>query len=293
MSPIRQRSPVEIFVAYSHRDNKSWQELKRHISPLERRGDLATWQYQEILPGDDWDVEIQKHLRTAQVILLLISDYFLSSDYCVNEEMKTALERDIAEEAHVIPIILNHCLWKVLIGTRQALPDGGKPVTGWRPRARAFTNIAAGIQRVVEQVAAGEPDSRKYKGPYDEELSSQDKIEYLEEDYIVPTAVNVNVTNTRDRLQAYRELAYGDTTNWMPWEARPRGPSTEHFWTWWKKLHSLVEHLDDKDQSELLWILDMGSKGIRKEDQGEFRQTYNGLRRRAREKASSPESEEK
>lgn len=91
---------------------------------------------------------------------------------------------------------------------------------------------------------------------------------------------------SRKRMRAYRELAFGDTTNWMPWEARPRGPSTEHFWTWWNGLHTLVEHLDDEDLSELLWILNRWSNGIRSEDQGEFRRRYNGLRKRAKEEAS-------
>jgi hypothetical protein len=105
-------------------------------------------------------------------------------------------------------------------------------------------------------------------------------------DHILISSRSDEAVDSTDRLRAYRNLAFGDNTNWMPWEARPRGPSNEHFWTWWNGLHTLVEYLDDEDQKELLWILNRSSDGIRSEDQGEFRRRYNGLRKRAKEEAS-------
>lgn len=32
------------------------------------------------------------------------------------------------------------------------------------------------------------------------------------------------------RNEAYARLAFGDTTNWMPWNAKPRRYDNEHFW---------------------------------------------------------------
>ena len=92
---------------------------------------------------------------------------------------------------------------------------------------------------------------------------------------------------SRKRMRAYRELAYGDTTNWMPWEAKPRGASTEHFWRWWKNLHRVVEYLDKDDQEELLWLLEREAEGIPKENRSEFRRRFNALRKRARMKSTS------
>lgn len=53
-----------------------------------------------------WGSEIDEHLNTADIILLLVSSDFIDSDYCYDVEMKRALKRHEAEDARVIPIIL-------------------------------------------------------------------------------------------------------------------------------------------------------------------------------------------
>jgi hypothetical protein len=87
----------------------------------------------------------------------------------------------------------------------------------------------------------------------------------------------------RDRDDAYALLAFGDTTNWMPWEAKPRRSDNEHFWRWWDQLPTIVNRLDPEDRAELLWILEEATSGAR--DRDTFRARYNALRKRAKEKA--------
>jgi hypothetical protein len=41
----------------------------------------------DISLGAEWEEEINKHLSTAHVILLLISPDFIASEYCYNKEM--------------------------------------------------------------------------------------------------------------------------------------------------------------------------------------------------------------
>ena len=56
--------------------------------------------------------EIDKNLEEAQIILLLVkSSSFLASDYCVDIELKRAIERHEEGTARVIPIILRPCDW--------------------------------------------------------------------------------------------------------------------------------------------------------------------------------------
>ena len=43
-----------------------------------------------IAPGTDWEEDIDRHLASAQIILLLVSADFINSDYCYNNEMKRA-----------------------------------------------------------------------------------------------------------------------------------------------------------------------------------------------------------
>src|SRR5436305_2171034 len=95
--------------------------------------------------------EIDTHLSTADIILLLISPDFMASEYCYSIEMKRAMERHEAKEACVIPVILRPVPWKrIPFSMLQALPKNARPVTKWPNRDEAFSDVAEGILNVVE-----------------------------------------------------------------------------------------------------------------------------------------------
>src|SRR5579875_996223 len=85
--------PVEVFCSYAHKDEDLWQALKSHLSSLQRQHVISLWYDRELLPGMDWAREIDERLNSARLILLLISAYFLDSDYCYGIEMRRAMER--------------------------------------------------------------------------------------------------------------------------------------------------------------------------------------------------------
>jgi tRNA A-37 threonylcarbamoyl transferase component Bud32 len=144
---------IEIFFSYHHEDERLRDKLERHLSPLKREGQITNWHDRKISPG--WEVaqEINVHLNTAQVILLLISASFMHSDYCYGIEIKRAMERHTAGEARVIPVILRPVDWRgAPFGRLQALPTGTKSVVEWRIQDKAFENIAKGIRTAVEEL---------------------------------------------------------------------------------------------------------------------------------------------
>ena len=98
-------SVVELFYSYPHRDEELRNELDKHLSILKRQGVIDGWHDRRILAGKEWEGEIDEHLNTAHVVLLLISSDFIASDYCYDVEMKRAMERHEAGEALVIPIL--------------------------------------------------------------------------------------------------------------------------------------------------------------------------------------------
>jgi len=101
--------------------------------------------------GSEWAGQIDEHLNSARIILLLVSADFLASDYCYDIEMKRAMERHEAGEARVIPIILRTCDWtSAPFAKLQALPTDAKPVDSWPSADAAFTDIARAIRRVVQ-----------------------------------------------------------------------------------------------------------------------------------------------
>ena len=146
-------TPVEVFYSYAHKDEAFRKELEKHLSLLQRQRLITAWHDRHILPGADWSQDIDEHLERASLILLLISADFLASDYCYGIEMQRALERHKANEARVIPILLRPVDWdKAPFAHLQALPTGAKPVSTWRNRDAAFTDVAAGIRRVIDEI---------------------------------------------------------------------------------------------------------------------------------------------
>jgi len=145
---------IEVFFSYSHKDEELRDELATHLVMMKRQGLIAAWHDRDIDAGDEWEAEILQHLNSARVILLLISNNFLASDFCYDKELLRAMERHESKEARVIPIIIKPCDWNgAPFGKLQALPKNAKPVTKWEDRDEAFVNVAQGIRKAVQQMA--------------------------------------------------------------------------------------------------------------------------------------------
>ena len=134
---------LEVFFSYSHRDEALCDELNAHLAALKRQSVIKNWTDRQITTGDDWRDEIEKHLNSADLILLLVSSDFLNSAFCYLIETSQALLRHESGDARVIPVIVRPVDWQgEPIGKIQALPKDGKPVTSWPNRDEAWTNVA-------------------------------------------------------------------------------------------------------------------------------------------------------
>ncbi len=98
---------MEVFLSYSPKDEKLRKELETSLSILELQGIIKIWHVNKISPGKNKKVEIEQHLNSARIILLLISRNFLSSGPHLNYEVKRAMERRENEGTLVIPILLS------------------------------------------------------------------------------------------------------------------------------------------------------------------------------------------
>lgn len=152
--------PVELFYSYAHADETMRKKLEDHLALLRREGYISSWHDRMIGAGNLWTQEINAHLQTAGIILLLVSPSFIASDYCYGVEMQAALRRHEAGEARVIPVILRVCDWETApFGKLQALPTNARPVRRWSDPDAAFTDIAKSIRAVVDELRGKDPQS--------------------------------------------------------------------------------------------------------------------------------------
>lgn len=143
---------VSLFFSYSHRDESLRNELETHLSVLKRQGVIQTWYDRRILAGNEIDASISENLEESQIILLLVSAYFLDSNYCCDIEMVRAMEKHRDKSARVIPVILHPCDWQSApFGGLRATPTDGKAVSMFANQHEAFAIITKDIREAASQ----------------------------------------------------------------------------------------------------------------------------------------------
>jgi hypothetical protein len=105
-------NPLELFYCYASEDEELRSELDKHLSNLRNLNLIKTWHFGDIGPGTEREPEIDRHLRAADLILLLVSSAFFASGYCYGREMEQALQRHREGTARVVPIIQRRPLSK-------------------------------------------------------------------------------------------------------------------------------------------------------------------------------------
>jgi hypothetical protein len=142
---------VNLFCSYASEDRGLFQKLLKYFEPLQRAKHIDIWHEQKIHAGHDRQKEIWTHFYSADIIILLVSPDYLTTDY-YGEKMQQALAHRIQQGARVIPILLRPCNWKEeWFAQFQVLPEDGLPVSSWKDKDKAFLQVIKGIQRVLEE----------------------------------------------------------------------------------------------------------------------------------------------
>lgn len=151
--------PVDLFYSYAHEDNALRDELSGHLKIMERRGVIRPWHDRCLTPGEKWDGKIHESLQAADLVLLLISSDFISSDYIWSQELDVAMKRHERGEASVIPVLLRAVdIAGAPFEKLQGLPTDFRPVTSWPNRDEAWTDVAKGIRKTVEHIQTKRPE---------------------------------------------------------------------------------------------------------------------------------------
>jgi hypothetical protein len=152
-APVRAGGAARVFFSYAAEDEPHRITLEKHLRLLQRQGLVEGWHARMVAPGEERDAEVRRHLDAADVVLLLVSPDFLACDRVWEEEMARALERHDAREASVVPVFVRPCDWRGAPFARlQGLPRDGEPVTRRADADEAWTEVAAGLRALVEQV---------------------------------------------------------------------------------------------------------------------------------------------
>ncbi|BCK87959.1 hypothetical protein MIZ01_1756 [Sideroxyarcus emersonii] len=146
-------TPLSLFISYSHKDEEYLAELEKHLSTLKREELIDTWHDREIIPGQEWERKIEAALETADIYIFLISPDFVASEYCIEKEVASALERHTEGTAIVIPIVVRSVDWlSTPLGRIQALPKDATPIASSRDRDAAWLGVVKGIRAAITEL---------------------------------------------------------------------------------------------------------------------------------------------
>jgi Leucine-rich repeat (LRR) protein len=143
--------PLRMFISYASRDKEWLSKFRKHLTPLLRAKRVEVWYDEMLEAGSMWDQEIKNNLAVADIILFLVSNDSLSSEYIWEVEVKTALEQQKSNKSIVVPIILRPCMWQdTPLANFNALPAHGKPISDYVSEDEAFVEVVRAINQLID-----------------------------------------------------------------------------------------------------------------------------------------------
>lgn len=143
-----------VFISYSHKDKKWFEDLKQHLEPLVREQNLKLWDDTQIKPGAVWFDEIQKALAATKVAVLLVTPGFLASKFIAQNELPPLLDAVKAEGVKILWIPVRDSNYTATaIAHYQAAHPTDKPLNGivTAKRDRAWVEICQKIKAAASE----------------------------------------------------------------------------------------------------------------------------------------------
>jgi len=145
----------KIFVSYSHKDARLFEEFKTMLAPAIQTDLVDLWDDQKIRPGAMWKEEIQNALASASIAVLLVSQNFLASHFITNNELPPLLKAAREEGVTIFWIYLSSCLFEQTdIKIYQAAHDISRPLDSL-PKSQRQAVLSKICAKLIQ--AAAEP----------------------------------------------------------------------------------------------------------------------------------------
>jgi internalin A len=149
----RSQGRSQLFISYSHRDERHLKEFQPHLKFLEERGLITFWSDRKIKPGTDWRKEIAQALARTRVAILLVSPNFLVSDFINAYELPVLLEAAQKREVTIWPLIVSYCLFaESPLSAFQTVHDPTRPLDGMNrsERQKVWAQVAAQLTSALK-----------------------------------------------------------------------------------------------------------------------------------------------
>ncbi|HSX98056.1 MAG TPA: toll/interleukin-1 receptor domain-containing protein [Streptomyces sp.] len=143
-----------VVITYSRAEQHHRKTFRRHVADLERNG-VEFFDDQDIPPGAPWEATLFGKLESADIIVLLLSSNYVSSDFCMEEEVPRALRRWKAGECQVFPVNVApfDLTQQSPLRQLQWIPSGKSVIEHGAAAAREWRRVTQELRKLVEGIS--------------------------------------------------------------------------------------------------------------------------------------------
>lgn len=148
-----ENQPVKIFISFAKKDEQFNEELLEFLSPMRRQNLVEVWNNDNIQIGEMREGAIEKALKAAQIIILLVSPSLLKSNDIYERELKPSIHRSERQEVVVFPILIRPTdIYGTPLGKFQMVPRKFQSVSSWEDRDMAWQEVTQSLKKVVNSI---------------------------------------------------------------------------------------------------------------------------------------------
>ncbi|MFX1706890.1 COR domain-containing protein [Chitinophaga sp. CC14] len=147
----------KVVISYSKKDLAHIHTLRRYLQPLVDAELIEEpWYCTNLLPGDNWNQRIKEKFDEADIVFFMVSEYFYSTRYIVDHEIRNAIDRyDEGDPIKIVPIILEFYDWgrkePYNLKRFSALPYQAKPISDFGNPKIAWVTITESVKMMIEK----------------------------------------------------------------------------------------------------------------------------------------------
>jgi hypothetical protein len=146
--------PVRVFIGYARDDRPFLEELLKALAPHESCGDIDIYCDIRAAPGTMWEPALMDVLATVEIAVLLVSNDFFGSRYCIEEEWPRIENRHRRGECELAPVLIRECAFeKSPVGEHQMIRPNDKAVDDQR-RDPAWKQVTRSLEPLIDRVRA-------------------------------------------------------------------------------------------------------------------------------------------
>ena len=143
----------KVFLSYCHEDMNDKLQIMKYLKGTLNNYGYDLWHDGEILTGSNFIDDVSSALEECSIFICLLSQDYLSSNVCMNTELKTAIERNEIDKTAIFPIILSSCTWnQYVFKDIICQPKDAKPLDKFEDRNECLVNINDELVRVLDEL---------------------------------------------------------------------------------------------------------------------------------------------